>query len=65
MNFGNVVVKGEVLFRFCSKLFSQLPSKDEINDTSIYERGGRANIQNPTGRFLYEMHKNWRFLVGP
>jgi len=63
-NFENKLVRDESLFQFYSKLLSLLPSSSEINRTNIYERGGRANIQNPTGRFLYEIHKRFHGFPG-
>jgi len=48
----------ESLASFYSGLFSQLPSRKEIDHTNIYERGGRANTQNPIGRFLFQLHRD-------
>jgi len=64
VNFENKLVQDESLFQFYSKLLSLLPSSSEINRTNIYGRGGRANIQSPTGRFLYEIHKRFPGLPG-
>ena len=58
MNIEDKVVSEESLIRFYSELFSQLPSREEINRTNIYERGGRANTQNPIGRFLFQLHRD-------
>jgi len=55
--YGSMEFNSELLARFYPKLFSQLPSEEEISRSHIYERGGRANIQNPTGRLLYQLHK--------
>ena len=47
----------ESLSTFYSGLFSQLPSREEIDRTNIYERGGRANTQSPIHRFLFQLHR--------
>jgi len=43
---------------FYAGLFAQLPSREEIDDTHIYERGGRANTQSPIHRVLFQLHRD-------
>jgi hypothetical protein len=41
---------------FYNNLILNLPSNEEINNTNIYERGsGRANIQKPLHRVIYQI----------
>jgi len=62
ISLGNEPVRKGKLLWFYAKLFPRLPSGEAINHTNIYERGGRASTQNPAGRFLYEIEKNWKRL---
>ena len=40
---------------FYRNLISNLPSNEEIKNTNIYERGGRAHIQKPIHRIIYQI----------
>ena len=42
-------------------LFKDLPSAQKINNTNIYNRGGRSYIQKPIHRFIYQIRVFFKF----
>ena len=41
------------------EIFNYLNSSNNINNTNIFERGGRSYMQNPFGRLRYKIYKNF------
>jgi hypothetical protein len=47
----------EELEKYYKKIFSKIPSSLQIDDTNIFERGGRSYIQKPLNRLKFEIFK--------
>lgn len=44
------------VIEYYKTIFSQLPSSSNINNTNIFNRGGRSYTQKPFSRLTYEIH---------
>jgi len=54
--FGNKFNDYDEVKNFYDKLFYNLPSSNDIDNTYIFDRGGRSYTQDPLGRIRYEIH---------
>ena len=54
--FGNKFNDYDEVKNFYDKLFYNLPNSNDIDNTYIFDRGGRSYTQDPLGRIRYKIH---------